>query len=168
MTDELDKINAEIQASDQAYKEIEGERRAAVEKAKAAVYADFEDRVRVAAERKRVALKAGREYTDANASHRWEGKRVFKIKRDYGRGYSSKFKEVRVEGIVEVRRTGTPMPGNVSWNLPRLGQPFVRLVKANGEPGLKIDRAGPDDKKGFINSEDRPPIWSLVEEGEDA
>lgn len=72
-------------------------------------------------------------------NHPLIGKKVSKtITEAYARG--TKTRDIVTFGIVEVMAPGVEMPGNVShWRLPNHGEVFVRLLKADGKPGLKIE-----------------------------
>ena len=70
-------------------------------------------------------------YIEAEASHPWEGKRVF---REVGVGYRSK----REEGIVEVVRRSSQFPANMRYSRPRIGVVIVRQVKKDGTASLKF------------------------------
>jgi hypothetical protein len=76
------------------------------------------------------------------ASHPWEGKKVYRSIPIYASKWSSKQTGTkRVYGVVEVFRLGTVFADNTSsWSRPSLGNAFVRLLKKDGTPGVKIDR----------------------------
>lgn len=58
-----------------------------------------------------------------------------------------------------MRRTGTMFACNMgSWRIPGHGEVFVRLLKSDGQPGIKVDRHGPDDR-AFGDT----PIWQLAD-----
>lgn len=59
--------------------------------------------------------------------HPWEGRRVV-------RRHSHK----RILGVVETCRIATPFPANARWSRPGVGTPFVRLLRADGIPGLRF------------------------------
>ena len=79
---------------------------------------------------------------DVSPDHPWTGKRVFTMRRPRGMGWRTHYGDpVRIEGIVETYRSTTAMPSNTtSYRLPRIGEGFVRLLKADGSSGLKFER----------------------------
>lgn len=79
-----------------------------------------------------------RDAKDRLPDHAWTGRRVFKMEAT-GPSWSRETK--RVDGVVEMRRSSTPFPGNAAdYSLPALGEAFVRLVKKDGTPGLQFAR----------------------------
>jgi hypothetical protein len=74
-----------------------------------------------------------REQSDT-ATHPWAGKKVWASK--YRRGESVG----NIYGTVEVRRIGTVIPKGLKYDIPLVGTAFVRLHKADGKPGLALDR----------------------------
>lgn len=110
--------------------------------------ADLTESVRAAEERLRAAK-------DALPDHPWTGKRVYREEKQYAR-FSSRVTGVeRIEGVVEMRRTGTVLPGGQLWGLPQLGEAFVRLAKKDGSLGLKVED---------LERRHRHDQWRLVKE----
>lgn len=103
------------------------------------------------------AESALKEAKSAAAAHPWEGRKVYKDVPIYSGWSSKQARTERVYGIVEVCRLGTAFAVAVaSYSRPSLGRPFVRLLKKDGTPGLKFDRAtGWGD--GLVG-------WQLVED----
>ena len=78
-----------------------------------------------------------REAVSATATHPWEGKRVVGHKWVTS-GFSGRHETAY--GIVEVRRVDTLFADNLaSYKRPAIGEAFVRLLKKDGTPGMKID-----------------------------
>jgi hypothetical protein len=86
-----------------------------------------------------LALK---EATSNAASHPWEGKKVYRTEPVFASQWSGKqVGTKRIYGVVEVCRLDTAFADNTSsWGRPSLGNSFVRLLKKDGTPGVKIDR----------------------------
>lgn len=81
-----------------------------------------------------------REAKDRLPDHPWAGKRVFRMEPPRGRSWEVRGRpEVRVDGIVEMRRSDTVFAANKRWGLPEIGRPFVRLLNKAGKPGLSFD-----------------------------
>lgn len=98
---------------------------------------------------------------DARANrHEWDGKKVYREEKIYGR-YGSGVKLIeRIEGIVETVTRDTEFAENLgSWRRPALGAPIVRLLKKDGTPGKKFERL---NNTGFGDTQ-----WLLVGGPED-
>lgn len=88
---------------------------------------------------------------DRLPDHEWTGKRVYKM---MSRG-GFRREPVRVDGIVETVRSTTVWPDNISrYRMIAIGKPLVRLLKADGKPGVKFEE---------MNGEHHG--WKLVEGG---
>lgn len=157
-------LDADIAAAEADLKAITNERDAAVADAKRRIHEEFAERIAAAASRKASAATAKRDFVDSNAGHPWEGRKVWRMDRKPESRWSRKFRDVKIVGIVEVRRTGTVLPGNMAWNVPRHGEAFVRLCKANGDVGVSIDKHRPDARERPFSEEQGGLIWSLVED----
>jgi hypothetical protein len=134
----LASISAEKKA---ALKVVTDEQTAALTAAKQRVITEFSERLNAA---QREATAAASAYETAlrtekeSKTHPWEGK---KVTRKMNKRIRYNLTEVDVFGIVEVRRTGTIFAENVAWHMkPDYGQVFVRLLKADGKPGLMIEK----------------------------
>lgn len=156
MSDERGQLETATRDAENAVCSIEHDLKAAIRAAEARIRAEYSERLREAKDRLDAAQFALREHVDAAISHPWEGRRVFSMKPEFRRG--RKIGEKRLDGIVEVRRQGTPMPGNRgSYSLPRLGDAFVRKVAKDGKPGIAIH---PRRYGGSLQG------WQLVEESQ--
>ena len=118
--------------------------------ATAAIQAKYHDEFTAVRQAREDAIKAGEAARDALPKHEWTGQ---PIGRSWG---GSKVETRRIAGMVEMCRTDTEFPSGQRWRLPTTGQPFVRLLKKNGEPGMKFERLVEYD--GTISKE-----WKLVE-----
>lgn len=78
---------------------------------------------------------------DATPDHPWTGKRVFKMETPRGSRSWDRRPPVRVEGVVETRRSSTPFPANRAvYSIPAVGDPFVRFLKKDGTPAAAFER----------------------------
>ena len=101
----------------------------------AAIRADWQGRVNdaeAAVADARAALDAARL---AQPPHPWVGQTVWRNDRTYPKG-SYYSREVVLRGIVETVTHDTVLPANEP-SRPPVGTPIVRILKANGQPGLK-------------------------------
>ena len=74
-------------------------------------------------------------YINENATHKWEGKKVYGY--TYGRSY--RMSKTKVFGLVEVCRYDTEFPRNLSsHSTPALGEAFVRKLKKDGSVGKQV------------------------------
>lgn len=88
-----------------------------------------------------VANAALRSANDQAPDHPWTGRRVYRMVRR-GRSWE-RLPDKREEGVVETMRSFTRLPDNTaSYRRPGVGKPFVRLLKANGEPGTRFETFG--------------------------
>lgn len=111
-----------------------------IEAAVAAIKAKWEERVDAAYRHLKLAERAEEDERLAAAQHHpLLGKTVT---RTTTKRIARSWCDVEQRGIVEVRTRDTVFPANgSSWDLlPDVGQPFVRLLKADGTPGLKWER----------------------------
>lgn len=154
MTPEIDKLRAEAATAEQALKTLKAQRTARIENVTAAINEEFRERIAQASLADMKAGQAVRDAISSNASHEWEGKKVQRVERmRKGGAFNRTYEDVTIYGIVEVRRNGTRFADNAAkWRLPSLGQAFVRYLKQDGTPGLKID----DRRVGSLTG------WSLV------
>ena len=155
MTPEIDKLRAEAAAAETALNTLKAQRTARIESATHSINEEFRERI---PQDSLANMKAERAVTDAissGATHEWEGKKVQRLERirKGSAAWNRTYEDVTVYGVVEVRRNGTKFADNsASWRLPVLGQAFVRYLKKDGTPGLKID----DRRVGTLAG------WSLV------
>lgn len=138
MSEDRTKLEAIARDAKLKIQSIEAVRDEEVRAASSAIRDKFTDALREARQAHADAEQAVREHIDAAASHPWEGKRVYRIARITSR-WDHHISETRVEGVLEVRRIGTVLPGNVGWGLPKLGEPFVRKLKKDGTTGAAIE-----------------------------
>lgn len=131
-------LDAAITARLAAVREIERERDQEIREARDAIAEKYRERLREANQRRFEAEQAKRDHIEAGASHPWEGKKVFRIKKKTSRWGSRVIGEERLEGVVQVCRQNTPIPGNLGYSAPRLGQPFIRKLKKDGTVGTAI------------------------------
>lgn len=74
-------------------------------------------------------------------------------------------------GIVEVAGPHTTWPANRgSWSLPQIGQLFLRLLKQDGTPGIRVEKITGEitvTDGGFLakNRWGRAEEWRVVNEG---
>ncbi|WP_300573458.1 hypothetical protein [Phenylobacterium sp.] len=152
---DVDKARAEYSAAKLALSQLESEVATKARAAADAVKAEYADRVRAASLARRAAHVALNAAITATAQHPWEGRRVFRL--DPRGAVYGRRAPTRVEGVVEVRRTGTAFPGNAAtYSMPEMGDAFVRLLKKDGTPGAKFDRLHTG----------RSFPWKLVDDGE--
>jgi hypothetical protein len=156
--DELETLKARLGEANKAVVDIERDQRAAIDAAKAKVLAEFSAPLQAARMERAVAEKAKRDYIEANASHPWDGKKVFRIRKRRIRPYSREMVEYREEGFVEVVRTTSQFPENLSsYSMPELGSIIVRKVKKDGSPAKAfIERYWPQNADRMTNE------WKLA------
>lgn len=159
----LEEIEEQVRLANERLRQVEQERSKAEREAITAVRERFKDQWDGAQAAKSAVLTLKREHVDANATHPWEGKKVYRIEKRRVRTWSRETETVKIVGVVEVRRSGTEMPANKTWGLPELGQAFVRLCNANGKVGKRIDDKRPDAVTGKYSETPGQPIWKLVE-----
>lgn len=67
------------------------------------------------------------------------------------------------KGKLEVRNLDTQIPANIKYNIPAMGEIFIRILKQNGTPGIQLVQMGYDgrncQKEGRLQL---PNLW-LVE-----
>lgn len=133
---------------------------AAEQRAAALVIAErHADEVAVARRALEAARRALIAAKDATPDHPMTGKAVYQMVETRRYSFDAS-RLVRVDGIVETRRSTTAFPGNTAdYRLPRMGDGFVRLLKKDGTPGTKFER---------LESYSGKLLWSLVEEQQDA
>ncbi len=146
----IDEAQAEVKRCNKALSEL----RITMEEELAEVRRRFFDPIRDAQNALATATSA-REVAQSEAApdHEWTGKRVFKmedtvLKSSFG---WQKIGEKRVEGVVEMMRPGVTWPQK--YRIPDVGEPFVRLLKKDGKPGVKCEH--------FMSWRD--VRWQLVE-----
>lgn len=123
---------------------IKSERDAAFREAKREVenriVAEYAERYKAARDAKYAAENTLREHINATASHEWEGRKVVRTSERYKSVWATRTTTVVEYGVVEVARSNTQFPANLrAWGLPKLGKPFVRLLKKDGKLGLKFE-----------------------------
>lgn len=74
-------------------------------------------------------------------AHEWDGKFVYVRKRRNSIWHNSTAYETKC-GIVEQRNRETRFAANVKYGIPQLGDSFVRLLRADGKPGLNFEHLG--------------------------
>lgn len=74
-------------------------------------------------ERQLAAMGDPRRVEWLNKGNRWQG---------------FSYEPTGATGTLEVCRPGTVFPENMKWQLPSMGDVFLRKNKANGQPGLQI------------------------------
>lgn len=115
---------------------VDAEQREARSAAEKAVIVEFQPRLDAARTAAREADGAYKDFMSDNASDPNEGKTVTR---------KEGWKKTTIRGRVEIRRRATVFPANAgAYRLPEIGQPFVRLLKGDGTPGLKFERYGPN------------------------
>lgn len=112
MSDERTRLEAIARDARNARQTIEALRDEEISAARRKIEEAYRERIADATASIMAAEQAVRAHIDASAGHPWEGKRVYRTEKILG--------EKRFEGIVEVRRTDTEMPGNVNYGLPKL------------------------------------------------
>ena len=125
------------------YQETKDARDAEIGLTVAAIKAKWADRLSATSDAVAAAAKAEEDARLAAAQHHpLLGKTVTRtITKRLTRSWRGEWCDVEQRGIVEVRTRDTVFPANgPSWDLPDVGQPFVRLLKADGTPGLKWER----------------------------
>lgn len=140
MSEERTILTAKARKAADAYKAFKKQVEKEAREAADAVRASYREQLRDLSHATYVANNALREHIDATTTHPWEGKKVVRVTHEPVSRWSSKTREVRLYGVVEIRRTDTKFPANQRWGLPDLGDPFVRLLKKDGTPSLKLDR----------------------------
>jgi len=158
-----EKIKADIDAARAALWEAERASAAADRRQRAAEIETVEDvRRRFVAERAELAVAANaarealRQAQSKLPDHPAAGKRVFSMQSVGPRTVWRK-PQVRVEGIVEMMRLDTVLPGNTpGYRRPEIGEVFVRLLKPDGSAGKKfqtirvVDWRLVDDESGEV------------------
>lgn len=140
MTPEIRKAWADLEAAQAAKRAANEHRDAEVRAAKDEINARWADRLRAVHDAVYDASLALEAAKLAAPRHPWEGQKVGKMSVvRSGSGWTRSYERKLLYGIVETRTPQTEFPENVSyWRLPDIGQPFVRLLKADGEPGKKF------------------------------
>lgn len=142
MSEEITKLASARDAAKQAAATLRAQRKAEIEAATLKINADYRDRITAADNAEWAAEKAFTDARSAAASHEWEGKKVTRMDRKYrgSRAWNRAYEEVPIYGVVEVTRSGTNFAENLAnWRRPALGVAFVRLLKKDGTPGMKIE-----------------------------
>ena len=116
---------------------IESERGKAGSVARCVAETQFDDAVAVARAEKIAADNAVVAHIEAEASHPWEGKKVFRDVSVWRGLWPSKAISKREEGVVEIVRRSSQFPANMRYSQPRIGQAVVRLLKKDGSPSLR-------------------------------
>lgn len=122
-----------------AFDVIQAERDTRQREARERIAAEYADRMQSAWKVREAARKAYLEAVSNEASHPWDGKRVYKMVTIRSRFNSAPIREQRVEGLVEVVRLDSRFAGNLSsYSRPRLGSVIVRKIKKDGTPSLQL------------------------------
>lgn len=138
MSEDRTVLHAKVREARDAQKALESQINKEARAAADAVRASYREQLSALHRTTGDAERALRDHINATASHEWEGKKVFRMA-DKSSRWASKPCMVPVYGVVEVRRSDTAFPAGQRHGLPELGQAFVRLLKADGTPGLKLD-----------------------------
>ena len=134
----IEQLQLAANEADKKLRGIERARNEAGAVARCAAEAQFNDTIAAARAEKLAADNAVVAHIEAEASHPWEGKKVF---REVGVGYrfrSGISHTKREEGIVEVVRRSSQFPANMRYSRPRIGVVIVRQVKKDGTASLKF------------------------------
>ena len=135
-------ISAEAKINNEIDRERHKRLREATAEINAALDAQYgEEKLRREAEaaRARRALEDAK-ITEATAKLESLPKRFFE-KKTSGRAWERRpAKPTGREAIPEVRRHDTIFPGNRTWNLPEVGEIFLRVLKKDGTPSSLIER----------------------------
>lgn len=121
----LDAAGSEVRAAEEA-------RNTEVMEVRRKIEENHKPIIDAAKARQRAASRAIAEFRGQIASHPWEGKRVRRDEMKYGKRAGT------IRGVVEIRRIGTIFAENVGFR-PSYGVAFVRLIKADGKVGIRID-----------------------------
>lgn len=136
----MDALRATAAEAERAYQTLVAARKARIEAATREIHEEYREQANALSLAAGAAERAVTEALSAGATHEWEGKKVARKERKGGSPYlSSSAKLVDVFGVVEICREGTEFPGNLSrFRTPKIGDAFVRLLKADGTPGKNI------------------------------
>lgn len=138
----LDALAAASADADRAVRDLEYEIDAKAREAASAVRATFRDQLATLRATRAAASKAldDARVEAAISSNPMIGRKVQKTfsKPVYRGSYRSR--EVIGYGIFEVCTSTTVFPSNQRHWLPDIGETFIRLLKKDGTPSLKIDR----------------------------
>lgn len=130
-----------LDAATKAADAILAERDNLIREARDRITAEYADRLRSARAARQEASDAYRETISNEASHPWDGKRVYKVVPVYNKWSSKVTEHKRVEGLVEVVRLTSQFPANLSsWTRPKLGSVVVRKIKKDGTPSLQLEQ----------------------------
>lgn len=141
-----DEIVAQAKAALDAAKAAEAalnqERDAEIRAAKEAIEAKYRERLAAAVEVKQQAFKALRaaeaDRARANA-HEWEGKTVERAIYVWDRMYRNCTQRGTERGVVFTYTGFEEYPETMSkWGAPKVGETWVRLLKKNGKPGIRV------------------------------
>jgi hypothetical protein len=129
----LEKARADAHAAGQAW--------SAALKARTTAFAEVEafhgpviERLR----QERIAAEAAvaAAVSEVTPDHEWEGRRVFCEKKKWT-SWGSPSGPIRLDGVVFTYRPGVDLGQGHKYTSPRVGDPFVRLLKKDGKPGSK-------------------------------
>ena len=136
-----------------AVKKAERACREECEESRVAIRAKHADKIAGLMEAESAAMERLNDHIEANASHPWEGKKVYANM--YASAWSTAMKYQY--GIVEIARKDTVFATNAgAWSKPSIGQVFIRKIKKDGTPAIQIADANPSFVRG----------WKLVDEGQ--
>lgn len=126
--------------AERAYQTLVAARKAEIEAATTAIHDRYREQANALSLASGVAERAVTEALSAGATHEWEGRKVTRMERKANSPWSRKSAEmVPIYGVVEICREGTEFPGNLSrFRSPKIGDAFVRLLKADGKPGKMV------------------------------
>lgn len=126
--------------AERAYQTLVAERKARIEAATRAIHEEYRERADALSLAAGKAERAVTEALSAGATHEWEGRKVTRMERKANSPWSRRSAEmVAIFGVVEVCREGTEFPANLSrFRTPKIGNEFVRLLKADGTPGKMV------------------------------
>lgn len=115
----------------------------------------YADKVSAARANIEAAVQAHRNAREGLPDHPWVGRRVYQMQETRMSVWEPS-KRVRVEGVVETVRSGTPFAENLTdYKTPKIGDHIVRLLKKDGKLGIKF--AGMTQRS----------VWLLVDGDQD-
>lgn len=94
--------------------------------------------------------------TEAVLPHEWEGRKVYMVEKIYHGWSRTVFDTNTITGVVRTYRPDLPVPGNMKYGLPNIGDVLVYLCKKDGTEGTRFER--------FDSSRTMHDPWQLVEE----
>lgn len=138
--EKMDALRAVAAKAEQDYQTLVAARKAEIEAATREIHDRYREQANALSNAAGVAERAVTEALSAGATHEWEGRKVTRMERKANSPWSRRSAEmVAIFGVVEVCREGTEFPANLSrFRTPKIGNEFVRLLKADGTPGKMV------------------------------